>query len=81
MNRTQAADIHRKPRFLSLVTLTFDLWPWHSNSSERSTKHVFPMNLAQIRSSVPDISHAQTKKSQTAPKVPKTEPYAVHCVR
>ena len=24
--------------FLSLVTLTFDIWPWHSNSSERGTK-------------------------------------------
>jgi len=25
------------------------LWPWPSNSSERGTKHVFPVNLAQIR--------------------------------
>jgi len=31
---------------LSLVTLTFDLWPWRSNSSERGTKHVFTVNLA-----------------------------------
>jgi len=35
------------------------------------TKHVFPVNLAQIRSAVPDIFHTQTKKSHTAPK---TEP-------
>ena len=32
---------------LSLVTLTFDLWSWHSNSSKRGTKHFFPVNLAQ----------------------------------
>jgi len=24
----------------------FDIWPWHSNSSERGTKHAFPVNLA-----------------------------------
>jgi len=41
--------------FLFLVTLTFDLWPWHSNSSERGTKHVFHVNFAQIRSAVPEI--------------------------
>jgi len=38
-----------------------DLWPWHSDSSERETKHVFPVNLAQIRSAVPKIYHTQTK--------------------
>ena len=59
-------------RFLSLVTLTFDLWPWHSwhsNFCERGTKHVLPVNLAQIRSSVPEIFDSQTdknKKSQSA---------------
>ena len=47
---------------LSLVTLTFDLWPWHSNSSERGTKHVFCVNLAQIRWAVPEIFCTQTKK-------------------
>jgi len=46
---------------LSLVTLTFDLWPWNSNSPERGTKHVFLANLAQIRSSVPEIFETQTK--------------------
>ena len=25
-----------------------DLWPWHSNLSEWGTKHVFPVNLAQV---------------------------------
>jgi len=49
---------------LSLVTLTFDLWPWHSNSSERGTKHVLPVNLAQIRSAVPEIFDAQTKNEE-----------------
>jgi len=48
-----------------------DLWPWHSNSSVRETKHVFHANLAQIRSVVPEIFEAQTKKSQAV----KTEPY------
>jgi len=54
-------------------------WPWSSNSSKRGTKHVFRVNLAQICSAAPEIltSHAN-KKSQTAPK---TERYAVHCVR
>jgi len=40
--------------FLSLVTLTFGLWFWHSNSSERRTKHAFRENFAQIRSAIPD---------------------------
>ena len=48
--------------FLSLVTLTFGLWPWHSRSSERGTKHAFPVNLVQIRSAVSKISEAQTRK-------------------
>jgi len=48
------------------------LWPWHSNSSEWGSKHIFPVNLAQTRSVVPKIFEAQTKKSQTALK---TEPY------
>jgi len=46
---------------LSLMTLTFDLWHWHSNSSERWANHVFRMNLAQIRSAVSEIFHTQTK--------------------
>ena len=58
------------------MTLTFDLW--HSNSSKQGTKHVFPVNLVQICSAVQAIFRTQTKKSQT---VPKTEPYAVHCMR
>jgi len=41
-----------------------DLWPWHSNSSERGTKHIFPVNLAQIRSAVPEIFYSQTNKKK-----------------
>jgi len=33
-------------RFLSLATLTFDLRPWHLNSSEQWIKHVFAVNSA-----------------------------------
>jgi len=62
INRTQAAERAEKFRFLSLVTLNFDLWSWPSNSSERGRKHVFRVNLAQIRSAVPVI-HKQ--KPQT----------------
>ena len=40
--------------------------------------NVFPENLAQIRSAVLGTFHTQTKKSQ---RVPKTEPYIVHCVQ
>jgi len=31
-------------------------------SSERATKHVFPVNLAQICSAVLEVFHTQTKK-------------------
>jgi len=37
------------------------------------------VNLAQIRSAVPEIFEAQTNKKVTDNV--KTEPYAVHCVR
>jgi len=29
------------------VTLIFDLWPWHSNTSKQGTKHVSPVNLCK----------------------------------
>jgi len=48
--------------FLSLVTLTFDFWHWHSKSSERGTKHIYPVNFVQIRWEIPEIFKAQTKK-------------------
>jgi len=57
------------------VPVELDLWPWHSNSSERRTKHVLPVNLAQVRSVVPEILEAQTKKNKKSQTVLKTEPY------
>jgi len=56
----------RRP-FVSLVTSIFDL-----DLQTRPTKHVFRVNLAQIRSAVPEIFHTQTKKTQTDSV--KTEP-------
>ena len=46
----------------SLVTLTFDL-DLQTRPSEGPIKHFFHVNLAQIRSAVPDIFH--TQKPQT----------------
>ena len=40
-----------------------DLDLYHLNSSEQGTKHVFRVNLAQIRSVVPEIIHTQTKNT------------------
>jgi len=37
-------------------------WPWPSNLSEWGTKHIFCVNLSQIRSAVPEIFHTQTKQ-------------------
>jgi len=51
--------------FFSLTTLTFDLWPWHSKSSERGNKHVFPVNLVQIRSAVPRDIWFTNKQTNT----------------
>jgi len=44
-------------------------WPWHSNSSERGTKHVFPVIFAQIHSAVPEIFEAQKRTKNTAKDV------------
>jgi len=52
-------------RFLSLVTLTFDFWPWHSNSSEQRIKRVFCVNLAQIRSAVlPSVVECESQEGR-----------------
>jgi len=37
-------------------------WPWPSNLSKQGTKHIFHVNLVQIRSAVPKIFHTQTKE-------------------
>jgi len=55
----QAAERTEKCRFLSLVTMTFDL-DLQTRPSEEHT-HVFRVNLKQIRSAVPEIFHAQAK--------------------
>jgi len=55
--------------FLSLVTLTFDFWLWHSNSSEWRTKHVFRVNLAQMCSTVLAI-HCQIQ----VPRIERVSP-------
>ena len=37
-------------------------------SSKRGTRHAFPVNLAQIRSAVPEIFHIQTKNDTDSAK-------------
>ena len=66
-----------KSPFLSVVTSTFDLWPWPSNSSERGTKHVFPWrefaanpfngsrNISYTIKMVTDIAKNRTQHSWT----------------
>ena len=58
--------------------LNLDLWPWHSNSSKRGTKHICEFGPNPFSSSR-DISYTnKQEKSRTAPR---TEPYTVHCMR
>ena len=62
INRTQAAERAEKCRLLLWWPWPLtDLRPWHSNSFERGTKDVCGVDLAQIRSAVPEIFHTQTK--------------------
>jgi len=42
------------------------------------TKHIFRVNLAHIRSAVPEIFRTHQKSHRMT--VPKTEPSAVHCM-
>ena len=66
-------SVQRFPRYLPktpfFVHGDLDLWSWYSNSSKWGTKHIFPVNLAQIRSPVPEMFHTQKKVT-----VSKTEP-------
>jgi len=57
----------RKMLFFVPLPGDLDLWTWHLNLSERRTKHVFHVSLAQIRLAVPKVFHTQTTKSQTVP--------------
>jgi len=46
-----------------------DLWPWHSNLSEWGTKHVFPVNLAQVVQWLPRyLIHKQKKQRSHSSK-------------
>ena len=59
-----STDIHRKPRFLSIVTSTFDL-DLQTRPCERP--NVFPVNMGQICSEAPrDISHTNKKVTDCA---------------
>jgi len=60
---------------LSLVTLTFDL---DIQTRPRGFKHVFRVNLAQIRSAFPEILIHKQKANNKVTDSAKTEPYAVH---
>jgi len=53
----------RKKPFLSLVTLTFDLWPWTSNSVRARDQTYLSVNSAQISSAVPEIQYFIHKKN------------------
>ena len=52
------------PSLLGRWECTAHFCPWHSNSSERRTKHIFPVNLAQIHSAVPEIFDSQTDSTK-----------------
>jgi len=62
-HQTQTARrLLKGPRNAIFVPGDLDLWPWPSNLSEQGIKHVFCVNLAQIRSPVPrDISYTNKK--------------------
>ena len=81
MSRTQAAEGAEKAVFVSgdldfwPLILTFNL----VQARDQTTKHVFLVNLAEIRSAVPEIFYTQTKNPQTDGA--ETEPSEVHCVR
>jgi len=68
------------PEFIIFVFRNLDLWPWHSNSSERGTKHVFTMWIwrKSVQLFPRYFIHKQNNHRLTAPK---TEPSAFHCVR
>jgi len=61
--------------FFCFVPGDLTLWPWHSNSSKRGTKHVFLVNLGQIHSAVPETFECRTNKKTKSHSALKTEPY------
>ncbi len=55
-----------KITFFNLVTLTFDLWPWPSNSSEILPRSITKPNFATVCQTVQPWEHSQTHR-QTGP--------------
>jgi len=53
--------------------LTFDL---DIQTSPNETKHVFPVNMVQICSAVPEIFDSETKRMKKSQAALKTEPYS-----
>jgi len=69
----------RLSSFSYFVPHDLDLWPWHSNASERETKHVFPVHLWIWYKSVQPfpryLSDKQKKQTKSHRQCQKTEPY------
>ena len=56
------------------VTLTFDLWPWHSLGFVRLSRNMFVQNFSELSSAVRELSCVQRKKAQTkqySPSLPR----------
>jgi len=68
----------RKIPFLSLVTLTLTFKLLRARNQTRLPYEFVANPFSGSQEAVSEIFYTQTKKSQTSPK---TEPYAVHCVR
>ena len=78
-----ASSIRMTQQFSSFFPGDLELWPWHSDSSERGIKHIFPVNLVQIHSAVPDITLFDSQTNKKVTDSAKTEPYlrAVKTIR
>jgi len=53
-------------RFLSPISLTFDLWPWHSNSGEIFVRCTLPPSFTILRLIVRNLSCWQTDRQTDA---------------
>ncbi len=58
--RAENPDQSSKITFFNRMTLTFDLWPWPSNSSERSSRSIPIPNLVTVCQSVQPWECSQT---------------------
>jgi len=50
-------------------------WPWHSNLSNRGTKHIFPVKLAQIHLAIPRDIWFTNKRKQKKQKTSNYQTY------